>query len=429
VEREGGGKMSLVKIKDLFNFEKGTLQSSKCTPGDHIFITASNEWKTHNEYTHECEALVFAAAASGSLGRTHYVNDKFIASDLCFIITPKDQAKYPIDLKFYHIIFNTLKDEIVRNTKAGTSKEAIGLGTFGNYSLPYFEITRQKEIGKNFLIAGKAKSELQNELTHQLSLVKQLRQAFLREAMQGKLVPQNPADGHAKDLLAQIKAEKAKLGKKEKPLPLIKPEEIPFEIPEGWVWCRLGEVASLITSGSRNWNQFYFKEGDLFIRSQNIKPESLDLSNKAYVKLPSKSEGQRTAVFEDDILITITGASVSNCALVGNLDFPVAYVSQHIALIRLVNSKMAKWVHACLVSESLGKKQFAALIYGDKPGLNLVQISQLIIPLPTAKEQVRILSKVGQIMGFTVAIEGNIIEESKETEQLLKQVLREALIE
>jgi type I restriction enzyme S subunit len=70
--------MSLIKINDLFHFEKGSLQSSKCTPGDFNFITAASEWKTHNEYSHECEALIFAAAASGSLGRTHYVNGKFI---------------------------------------------------------------------------------------------------------------------------------------------------------------------------------------------------------------------------------------------------------------------------------------------------------------------------------------------------------------
>jgi len=130
--------MSLVKIKDLFHFEKGTLQSTKATPGEYDFITAAADWKTHNEYTHDCEALIFAAAASGSLGRTHCVNGKFISSDLCFILTPKDEEKYPIDIKFYHLIFNAFKDEIVRNTKAGTSKEAIGLTVFGNYKLPYF---------------------------------------------------------------------------------------------------------------------------------------------------------------------------------------------------------------------------------------------------------------------------------------------------
>ena len=71
--------MNLMKISDLFNFEKGVLQSTKCTPGDYDFITASSKWKTHNDFTHEYEALVFAAAASGSLGRTHYVDGKFIS--------------------------------------------------------------------------------------------------------------------------------------------------------------------------------------------------------------------------------------------------------------------------------------------------------------------------------------------------------------
>ena len=73
----------MLPIGKLFNIEKGVLQSTKCTPGDYDFITAAEDWKTHNEYTHECEALIFAAAASGSLGRTHYVDGKFTTSDLC----------------------------------------------------------------------------------------------------------------------------------------------------------------------------------------------------------------------------------------------------------------------------------------------------------------------------------------------------------
>ncbi len=180
--------MGLMRIEDLFNFEKGILQSSKCTEGEFDFITASSEWKTHNEYTHNCEALVFAAAASGSLGRTHYVNGKFISSDLCFIITAKDPKKFPIDLKFYHMIFNEFKNDIVNSTKAGTSKEAIGMKAFGNYKLPYFDIDKQIETKIQFVNMQESKVELTSELTHQLDLIKQLRQAFLKEAMQGKLV-------------------------------------------------------------------------------------------------------------------------------------------------------------------------------------------------------------------------------------------------
>lgn len=50
--------MSLMKIKDLFHFEKGSLQSTKATPGEYDFITAAASWKSHSEFTHDCEALI-----------------------------------------------------------------------------------------------------------------------------------------------------------------------------------------------------------------------------------------------------------------------------------------------------------------------------------------------------------------------------------
>ena len=217
--------------KELFHFEKGNLQSSKCTPGEFDFITAAANWKTHKEYSHECEALIFAAAASGSLGRTHHVNGKFISSDLCFILTPKDRKKYPLDLKFYHLIFQAFKDEIVRNTKSGTSKEAIGLTVFGKYKLPYFDINKQKEVKEQFVSAQKSTIALDIQLASQLDLVKKLRQAFLRDAMQGKLVPQDPNDEPASVLLEKIKVEQEQLIrekkiKRQKPLPPITKAEV-----------------------------------------------------------------------------------------------------------------------------------------------------------------------------------------------------------
>jgi type I restriction enzyme S subunit len=236
--------MSLKKINQLFNFEKGVLQSSKCIEGEYDFITAAADWKTHNEYSHYCEALIFAAAASGSLGRTHYVNGKFISSDLCFILTPKDPEKLPVDLKFYHIIFNLYKNEIVAATKAGTSKEAIGLKVFGEYELPYFDITLQNKVKAEFGKAEKLKNSLFDEYSYQLTLLDNLNQAILQEAVKGKLVQQDPKDEPASELLKRILALSLSKGKQKKPLLPIKPEEIPFEIPESWVWCRLGDIAN-----------------------------------------------------------------------------------------------------------------------------------------------------------------------------------------
>ena len=129
----------LKKIGEIFNIKKGTLQSSKCEPGEYNFITAAADWKTHKNYSEECEALIYAVGAEGSLGRCHYVNDKFIASDLCFILT----SKLPIDYKLYKNIFDILKDEIVKNTATGTSKKAINITNFSNYCIPYLNEEEQ----------------------------------------------------------------------------------------------------------------------------------------------------------------------------------------------------------------------------------------------------------------------------------------------
>jgi restriction endonuclease S subunit len=92
--------------------------------------------------------------------------------------------------------------------------------------------------------------ELATELTDQLTLVKKLRHQLLLDAVQGKLVEQNKKDELASELLKKITVEKQKLIadkklKKEIELPAINPEELPFEIPENWVWCRLGEICTV----------------------------------------------------------------------------------------------------------------------------------------------------------------------------------------
>src|SRR5699024_2607150 len=73
---------TMVKMGDLFNFEDGTLQSTKNDAnGIYNFITASDEWKKHTDYTHDTEALIYAIQAGGSLGKSQYVNGKFVASN------------------------------------------------------------------------------------------------------------------------------------------------------------------------------------------------------------------------------------------------------------------------------------------------------------------------------------------------------------
>jgi type I restriction enzyme, S subunit len=137
-------------------------------------------------------------------------------------------------------------DDICNKASDGTTNR-IRLQADRFYTQELFipDIDNQHEVVEELKKQGNKINSLKKEYSYQLTQLENLNQAILQEAVQGKLVKQDPKDEPASELLKRIKAEKAKSGKKEKPLPPIKPEEIPFEIPENWVWCRLGEVVNL----------------------------------------------------------------------------------------------------------------------------------------------------------------------------------------
>jgi type I restriction enzyme S subunit len=152
-------------------------------------------------------------------------------------------------------------------------------------------------------------------------------------------------------------------------------------------------VISLVTSGSRSWKDFYATEGATFIRSQDIKFDRLQFDERAFVKLPPGAEGSRTQVFLQDLLITITGANVGKAAVV-MLPIPEAYVSQHVALVRLMDVSMVDYLHLWLVGEHGGRRLLLMSSYGAKPGLNLQNIIDLLVPVPPLAEQSRIVTRV-----------------------------------
>lgn len=155
---------SLIELGRLFNLEKGTLQSLKNVPGDYNFITASEDWKTHNEYSHECEAIIFAMGASGSLGRTHYVNGKFIASDLCFILTPNEDYQGKINLHYYNNYFVLMREEIIKALARGAAKKAINQRNFKKYKVPFPDYPTQVKIMKQVDQLNEVIGKKQNEI-------------------------------------------------------------------------------------------------------------------------------------------------------------------------------------------------------------------------------------------------------------------------
>lgn len=135
-------KFTSVKMRDLFIYSKGNVASEQADEaGEYDLITASNEWKKHSEYQYDEEALVYAVSASGSLGRTHYVNGKFSASNLCIILFPS--GKYKIHLAFYKYYLEGIKERIRLDLADGTSKLTINPEELMDYYVEYIPYDEQ----------------------------------------------------------------------------------------------------------------------------------------------------------------------------------------------------------------------------------------------------------------------------------------------
>jgi type I restriction enzyme, S subunit len=171
-------------------------------------------------------------------------------------------------------------------------------------------------------------------------------------------------------------------------------------LPEGWIYTTLGDLSTYVTSGSRDWSQFYSDHGALFIRTQDINQNRLAPADEiARVALPKKAEGKRTLVTQGDLLITITGANVGKCAHV-DIPLPEAYVSQSVALVRLVKAFSGRFVQRQLISpasdDELTPLQQSAYGVG-RPVLNLDNVRNAPIVLAPFSEQERIVAKIDKL--------------------------------
>jgi type I restriction enzyme S subunit len=266
--------------------------------------------------------------------------------------------------------------------------------------------------------------EVEELLAQQLTQIENLNQAILQEAVQGKLVKQDKKDEPASELLKRIKAEKAKSAKKEKPLAPIKPEEIPFSIPESWVWCRLGEMCSKIGSGSTPKGGNYSKTGYPFFRSQNIHDDGLVYDDIKFVSDEVQKQMNGTVVFANDILLNITGGSLGRCALVPN-DFAEGNVSQHVCIIRPLQVDR-NYFHKIVLSPYFQTFVFSSTTGAGREGLPKYNLEQFAIPLPPLSEQKRIVEEIERQLIKTKQLKEHIIANQEATEQLLKALLHQA---
>ncbi|MEI7978260.1 MAG: restriction endonuclease subunit S [Bacteroidota bacterium] len=430
-----------VKLGEVCIIEKGKTGILKAVAGEFPLVVTAEERKSHNEFQFDDDAVIIPLVSGtghghASIKRLHFQSGKFALGSILSAVIPKDKSV--LNAKYLFRFLNLNKERELVDRMKGMANVTLPVKEIAQIEIPLPSLKEQEKFVEKYDLLETDSEEITKELTHQLTLVKKLRQQLLQDAVQGKLVEQNqsrkPSGEPATELLKKIKAEKEKLIaekklKKEKELPPIKPEEIPFEIPENWVWCRLGEISDFI-SGS-NFDSTDFTKGfgakcikitnagvGELIETEDVLPPEFIHKFKAYL------------VFEGDLILALTrpyiadGLKISKCPA----SYNSSLLNQRVAVIRTKNYLNQDYVYQFLRSDyvlKIYKSMFEGK--GQQPNLKKEDVTELPIPLPPFAEQNRIVQKLDELMRYCNDLEASIKQSQQQNEKLLQQVLREAL--
>ncbi len=232
--------------------------------------------------------------------------------------------------------------------------------------------------------------------------IEYLPKSILQLAVQGKLVAQNIHDEPASVLLERIQKEKAQLIKdgkikQEKTLPPIAEDEIPYDLPDGWVWCRLGDIVSKIHYGFTASAQS--KGLAKLLRISDIQDNSVNWDSVPFCDIEEKRVSDYS-LSENDILIARTGGTIGKTYLVRDTDSNVVFASYLIRIIPFPVIYNVSYLKYYLESPLYWKQLMDKSMGTGQPNVNGQSLSSLTVPLPPLAEQQRIVAKVDELMAL-----------------------------
>jgi type I restriction enzyme S subunit len=308
-----------------------------------------------------------------------------------------------------YCLTNSYVDRVINKRSYGIKMPRVDVGFMVNLPIPVPPIQEQDRIVKvveSIMEEINCIDEEQKKYTNDAEI---LTARLIDAGIQGKLTKQFSEDGNAEDLYEEIRAEKAKLVKgckikKEKALPEITEDAIPFNIPSNWKWVRLGDISAKISSGNTpaggKKSNAYVEKGYSFFREQNIYNDGIHEEGLVYITEELLKTRENSTVMPMDILLNITGGSIGRCALIPD-DFTKGSINQHILIIRMIDPRLRFYIHTCICSPFI-QKYIKGNTVGDKDGFSAGRCKNMLIPLPPLEEQRRIVSVINEVLTYAV---------------------------
>jgi type I restriction enzyme, S subunit len=263
--------------------------------------------------------------------------------------------------------------------------------------------------------------------------IDQLKQTILQLAVMGKLVPQNPADEPASELLKRIAKEKAQLVKdgkikKQKALPSIADDEKPFELPDGWEWCRLDDICCGITSGSTPpKNIFQDQAGIPYLKVYNIRNQKIDFEYNPQFVDPDyhSSKLARSILYPGDVVMNIVGPPLGKIAVIPE-SYPEWNCNQAITFFRPIDRSLNKYIYTYLTAGTF-LDSIELIGTAGQDNISVTKSRSIVLPTPPLEEQFRIVHKVNELMNICDHLK-QYVRDSQQTQLLFTDAIVEQVI-
>lgn len=376
-------------------------------------------------YLHGGELLFAWSGTPGTSFGAHVWSDTpAVLNQHIFKLSFSETAVYK---QYYRLALNQRVLQLITSAHGGVGLQHVTKKVFENTLIPLPPLNEQIRIVNKLDTLSNLVMQY-GILEDKLSVLNttfpdQLKKSILQEAIQGKLVPQDPADEPASALLERIRAEKEQLikdgkikreknpshifrsedghfyecvGKNE---PVCIDEELPFEIPETWEWARFDAIATFL-NGDRGKNyphkDEYTTDGIAWINTGHIqKNGSLDISSMNYIS-PEKFNSLRSGKIQrGDLLYCLRGATFGKTAKIE--PFKEGAIASSLMIIRFFDLSLRDYIFYYLRSDFAYQQLHLYNNGSAQPNLAAKDVKKYLIPLPPHAEQQRIVDKIEQL--------------------------------
>jgi len=459
------------------SISKGKTGIKDALPGRFPLVVTAEARSTSDHFDFEGPGVMIPMVSStghgdASLKRIHIQDGQYAVGSILAVVQPNDSSV--LSARYLHAYLSAFKDELLVSRMVGTANVSLTVAKISDVPVPLLPIQGQQRIDELMALCDRLEAEQADAEAAHARLVATLlgtltqsadaadlaanwqrlaehfdtlftteasldalKQTILQLAVMGKLVPQDPNDEPASELLKRIAKERTRLEavgtcKISKPAQPVVGDESAFSIPNTWNWVRLGALTKLITKGSSpKWQGVEYvnsEEGVLFLTSENVGNYVLRKLDALKFVDPRFNEIEPRSILRyGDILINLVGASIGRTA---RFDLTmVANINQAVALVRLINGENldSNYLLHFLNSNFARKHMQASQVVNAQPNISLTDVRDFPVPFPPLAEQHRIVAKVDELLALCDHLKAGLAESRARQEHLAATLIESAL--